>query len=419
MADCPDLSGETMPGKTVSLKFTRTINAPPAEAFRAFTHPTALRDWLCQSAQTDARAGGRLYLWWDDGYRANGVFTAFDPGQKLAFTWDGLNEPGPMKVEASFAAKDGGTLVTVKHGGIGGGKKWADTRRAFERAWPESLENLQSVLETGIDLRLARRPRMGIFIDEFNPEIAARIGAPVKAGIRLAGTAEGTGAHAAGLQRDDVIVKVGGKPAVDFPSLGRALERHQGGDKVPVVFYRGAEKKTVIMELSRRPIPETPATPAELAALARKNHAAVLEDLAKRLEGATEAEAERKPAPHEWNLKELVAHFIATERDLQSWAAQMLNDRECGDDLEFRPNVTLRLDAIIARYPTLAALQDELKRASEETAAMLAALPPEFVAHRKHLYQRVAGWIRDVTPSHLPDEHGAQVQATLEAARQK
>jgi hypothetical protein len=50
---------------------------------------------------------------------------------------------------------------------------------------------------------------------------------------------------------------------------------------------------------------------------------------------------------------------------------------------------------------------------------MLAALPPEFVAHRKHLYQRVAGWIRDVTPSHLPDEHGAQVQATLEAARQK
>ena len=43
--------------------------------------------------------------------------------------------------------------------------------------------------------------------------------------------------------------------------------------------------------------------------------------------GVTEAEAGRKPAPNEWNLKELVAHFIACERDLQSWAAQMLNDR--------------------------------------------------------------------------------------------
>jgi uncharacterized protein YndB with AHSA1/START domain len=404
--------------KSQVLKFSRTVNAPPAEVFRAFTHPTALRDWLSNAAQSDARKGGRLHLWWDDGYYADGVFTAFEPGKKLAFSWDGMGEPGPMNVQVSFAAKDGATLVTVKHDGIGTGSKWADTRRAFEKAWPTSLENLQSVIETGVDLRIYRLPRMGVFVGDFNPEIAAKLRVPVTQGIRLEATAEGTGARAAGLQKDDVIVKLGGKKVTDFPSLGRALAGRQGGDKVPVVFYRGNEKHTVVMELSRRPVPDVPPTAAALADLARKVYADLQADFAKRLEGVTEAEAERKPAPNEWNLKELIAHFIACERDLQSWAAQMLNDREVGDSLEFRPNVTIRLDGIVARYPTLSALLDELKRACDESVALLAALPPEFVA-RKHLYWRVAQWIMLVIPSHLPEEHGAQWQATLDAARQQ
>jgi len=276
---------------------------------------------------------------------------------------------------------------------------------------------LQSVLETGVDLRIARLPRLGIFIDEFNADIAARLGVPVKAGLRLAGTAEGTGARAAGLEQDDVMVKLGGKKAVDFPSLTTALRGHQAGDKVPVVFYRGHEKKTVTMELSRRPIPELPPTAAALADLARQNYTALEADFAKRLEGVTEAEAERRPAANEWNLKELVAHFVACERDLQSWIAQMVNDREMGDSLEFRPNVTVRLQVLVARYPTLPALLEELKRSADETTALIAALPPEFVA-RKHVYQRLAQWTMFMVPSHLPDEHGAQVQATLEAARQ-
>ena len=94
----------------------------------------------------------------------------------------------------------------------------------------------------------------------------------------------------------------------------------------------------------------------------------------------------------------------------------MLNDNTVGDSLEFRPNVTPRLAAIVARYPTLPALLAELKAAGDETAALLAALPPEFVA-RRHMYQRVAGWIMGVVPSHLPDEHAGQLQSTLDAAR--
>ncbi len=35
------------------VSFKRTVNASPLETYRAFTHTTALRDWLCDAAQAD------------------------------------------------------------------------------------------------------------------------------------------------------------------------------------------------------------------------------------------------------------------------------------------------------------------------------------------------------------------------------
>ncbi len=412
-----------MTSKSHTLKFKRTIAAPPSEVYRAFTHATALRDWLCHAAQADARVGGRLYLWWGSRYYAMGEYTALEPGKKVAFTYRGKNEPETTRVQVTLAAKDGrrspsgdGTLVTLTHSGLGAGAKWASMTRAVERDWPEALENLQSVMETGVDLRVARLPRLGILVDNFTPEIAAQLGVPTHKGIRLAGTFEGTGAHAAGFQKDDVLVKLGGRNVFDFPSLSEALQGRQAGDVIPVVFYRGKEKKTVKMELSKRPMPTPPATAAALAELARKNYADLDAAFAQRLEGVTEAEAGQRPAPNEWNVKELLAHFIACDRDLQSWIADMVNDNAVPDSLEFRPNVTIRLARIVERYPTLPALLEELKRSAAETVGLLAALPPEFVAH-KHMYNRLASWMMQVAPSHLPDEHGDQFKATIEAAR--
>ena len=235
-------------------------------------------------------------------------------------------------------------------------------------------------------------------------------GVPAKAGIRLEGTAEGTGAQAAGLQKDDVIVKFGGKTAVDFVTLNNALQGRQAGDKVKVVFYRGAEKRTVTMELGARPMPEWPATAAELADLVRKNYAEINGEVDKLVGGLSEAEAGYHPAPDAWSIKELAAHFIACERDFQSWVADMLNDNVAGDSLEFRPNVTERLRVMVERFGTLDALTQELKHSQAETAALLAALPDTFVA-RKHLYRRVAEWMLQYVPVHYREEHWGQMDS--------
>lgn len=318
-------------------------------------------------------------------------------------------------MQVTFKAKGEGTVVTVSHSGVGSGAKWAGTVHGITHGWPSGLENLKSVLETGIDLRFACRPRLGIFIDEFNPEIARKIGVPVKDGIRLAGTADGSGARVAGLQKDDVIVKFAGK-SVNPVMLGKVVPNYKAGDKVPVVFYRGSEKKAVSLELSRFPIPEVPSTATELAEAVRKNYVELNAEFEKAPEGVTEAEADHK-AGSEWSVKELIAHFIAGERDFQSWVADMLNDTPVEDYLEFRPNVNERLRAVVDRFKTVPALLDEMKRAQGETVALLAALPPVFVA-RKHLYRRAATWMLEVVPGHFRSEHSEQLRAAITAARQ-
>lgn len=405
-----------MTSKTQTLRFKQIVEAPPAEAFRAFTKTSALQDWLSQAADVDPRPGGRLCVWWESGYYANGTFSAVEPGKKLVFTWHGRGELEPTRVQVSFAARDGSTYVTVAHSGVGTGAKWKAAASEIANGWETGLENLKSVLETGIDLRIARRPMVGIFPAELSAGEAAALGLPVKGGIRLEGVIEGLGAKAAGLQRDDVIVGIGNKKVTDISTLGAALRGRQAGEEVAVTFYRNGEKQSVTMPLSGRSFPELPPDAQALAQAARGANAEVHAEFTKLLEGLSEAQAARRPVPHEWSIKEILAHFIATERDMQSWMAEMLNDGRPGYSLEFRPNVPARVAAVVAVRPTIAALLEELRCSQEETVQMLAALPEEFVA-RKHLYNRVASWIVQVTRGHLFEEHGDQIRLTLLAAK--
>ena len=176
------------------------------------------------------------------------------------------------------------------------------------------------------------------------------------------------------------------------------------------------------MELSARPMPTAPQSAAELAAAARKTYAELDAEWAKLLDGLSESQAEFKSAANEWSIKETVAHFVACERDLQSWIAELINGGnhhgEAQDSLEFRPNVNARLRVIVERYGTLPALMDELKRAEAETVALLEKLPLEFVA-RKHLYFRAALWMTQVEPGHFHEEHLGLIKAAIEAARKR
>jgi uncharacterized protein YndB with AHSA1/START domain len=401
---------------TQPVECKRTINAAPAAVYRAFTRATPLREWLCDAAMADARVGGRLYLWWNSGYYAAGEFTAVQANHRIAFTWLGKGEPGQTQVEVTLAAAGDGAEVTLTHGGFGEGEAWRQARQASVDGWSAGLENLASLLETGEDLRLIRRPMLGVYVDDFDVHIAARLGVPVSEGMRLSGVIEGMGAQRAGLQKDDVIVGVGDMRVTSWAGVATTMQGRQAGDVIPVVFYRGAARLTVSMELSQRPMLEAPATPQALAAALQKMYAELDPELACCFDAVSDAEALRQPAAGEWSALQTVAHLIITERDWQSWISELINDDErWSDHFDSTANIPARLGALVAVYPTVLAMLAALQRSTAETTATVAALPPEFVA-RRGSYLRLA---RALMPAaeHWR-EHIEQIRAAIQAARE-
>lgn len=394
---------------TPTLTFTRTVTASAADVYRAFVSRQALRDWLCDVAQIDPRPGGPVYFWWERGYYTAGMITDLIPDERLAFTWQGPGEP-PATVRVELVPQGDQTTVRVTYD-AGAADSALEARIA--RLWEAALENLQSLLETGVDLRIARRPMFGIGGgDALTAAQAAALGVPVTTGLWLGEVVVGLGAHAAGLQRDDVIVALDARPVTDFPSLRAALEDHQAGDVVPVTFYRGAERRVVALELSRRPLAEAPASVADLLALAREVYATADAELAACLAGVGEATADYRPAPDAWTIKEILAHLIVIELDVQTWLAVIIEDGHA--EWPFHANTHERVRALVRGYPTLPELLDLLRRSATVNLALMEGLPPDPV-RRRHQLAHLAGHLREGLVDH-DREHIADIEALKQAA---
>jgi uncharacterized protein YndB with AHSA1/START domain/uncharacterized damage-inducible protein DinB len=375
--------------KKQELKFRQTIKAPPAEVFLALTNATALREWFCDTAEIEPRKGGRVYFAWNQGYYAAGEVTKFTPGKKLSFTWHGRGEPDHTQVEISVAPKKGGASVSVVHSGVGSGKKWKASEAAIRNGWERGLENLASVLDSGQDLRLTLRPMMGVSgVEALTPEIAERLALPIARGVRIDGTVPGMAAEAAGLQKDDVLVSVAGQKVSSWPTLTAALTAHRAGDKVPVSYYRGAEKRKDTLELSKRPLPDIPATAAELAETVRRIYEQTDAELGQALANVSADAASNRPGQGEWNVKDILAHLVHGERDNQVFIAELLGGEERAFT-NFTGNSHVRTNATAEAFGSVQALFEAVKRSEAETVAMLAALPEEFV-NRKRSYWRLA-----------------------------
>jgi uncharacterized protein YndB with AHSA1/START domain len=384
------------------LRFTRTLAAPTAEVFRSFTHATALRDWLSQSAHTQPQVNGYFLLQWPDLSIVQGIYQKFEPPHLLEFSWQPLGDAKPDKVEIHIEPVESGSQLTLVHHLA---EDCDSARQVYTAAWESALENLASFLQTGIDLRLARRPRMGIYLDNLNAAVAARLGVPVNEGVLIEGTAPGSGAERSGLCKEDVLISLDGQPTPVATSLAPILQKHKAGDQLKIEFYRGAELVTAELELSSFPIPEFPQTAADLAAAAHQGFDGVIKGIREITTGLPDAQASHRPAENEWSVKELVVHFILCERDYQSWAANMLLDHPINDDIEMRPNVNERITAVVDRFGSLEAL------------ALLAGLPEPFVLWRKHLYRRLADWALNVVPGHFNEGHLQQFLDTIEKAK--
>jgi uncharacterized protein YndB with AHSA1/START domain len=395
------------------LTFTQRIQAPAAQVYRAFTNASALREWLSDVATVAPQPGGRFYVAWHSGYFAAGVYTALEADKSVAFTWRGPEDPQAAQINVTLTPEAESVLVTLTRSGPLSGYAGQDALEALKRDWRESLENLASVLEQGPDLRIFRRPMLGILLADFNAEIAARMGVPVSTGLRLDDAVEGFGAFAAGLRGEDVLVAMDDQPLTSYVALANFMRNKRAGDVVTVTFYRGADKLTTQMTLSARPQPEIPATPQALAEALRKIFTQLGSELAACFEGASEAAAERSPAPGEWSAKEVLAHLIHVERENIIILADIIAGQERWAD-DFGGNLHARVQATLRVHQTLAELQAELQRNWAELAALVELLPAEFV-QRRSSYWRVA--VNLTQGAAHTQNHLAQIRTALEAAQ--
>ena len=402
-----------MDAKTASLTFEKMVMAPPQYVYHAFTNSTALREWMCDVATTDPKIGGRLYVAWNDGFYAAGHFTRLEKDHEIGFTWQGLNEPSPTEVHVYLTGAEGSTRVHLVHCELGADEEWDPVRVAMTQGWQGGLDNLASVLETGEDLRFVNRPMLGIGVSDFDEKIARHMGVPVTEGIRIDSAIESMGAAVAGLQGNDVIVSLAGYPITSFSSVPAVLSGKRAGDTVEVIFYRGAEKKSLPMKLSRRPLPEIPWNAKTLAEAVSQRNKEIHQELDQFLQGITEVEAAYRPAPTEWCIKEVLAHLIHGERGLQTFISDLLGGQEPLYD-NYPGNVREQVEATVAAFPSLAAIYTELRCASQETVELIARLPDEFLA-RKGSYWRLAYGELEIPYHH--QIHMEQMRNAIKAAR--
>lgn len=385
------------------------VAADPMEIYRMFTNSTLLREWLADDALARPIKDGRLYLSWSDGYQTAGRFTKLEPGRTIGFTWNASDEKGPTDVKVSLKPTEKGTRVRVRQSGFDDSKSGKKSASALKAAWESSLENLASVTEDGADLRITRRPMLGVLIEE---EVTAdrSAGHGVDHGLRLSGVVQGMGAENAGLSSKDVIVGLGGRPVRTFADLLAAVSAHRAGDQVEVQFYREGQPHSAPMELSGRRIPDLPDSGPGLAAMVGAMYRRFHDNLVSVLEGITEHEASHSPGDGEWSVREILAHLIAGEVDAQSLLIEQIDSVERLYDGGGR-NSDLRMRVSASSYPDTWAMVDAYRRAMAETIGLLDALPQDL---RRSTFWRIAFGYSD-GESHL-NEHLEQIKAARASA---
>jgi uncharacterized protein YndB with AHSA1/START domain len=395
------------------IKIDRLIKAPPSEVYLYFTNSTALRDWFCDVATADPHPGGRLYVWWNEGYYTSGEYLKLDKNEFVSFSWFGRGEPRATVVDVQLLRRKAGTLLKLTHRKLGRNTEWIAIGNEYRKEWLKALDNLASVLETGEDLRITTRPMLGIFTDEFNDAIAEKLGIPVGQGLRISGVVEGLGAQKAGLISDDIIIGLDENEITGGATFSSVISTKKAGDKVKVTYYRRTEKKTVNMTLSGRPIPPIPRSGLELSKQVEPVYKQYEGEIESLLNEASEKECSKKPSPTEWSANEVLAHLIHGELGWQNYVSEIIGGQEGAYD-DFGGNVQARIDGTVTTFPNKNDLLRELKNHDTETLNMYNHISADFLTHKGKFWK--LAFQANQNAYHL-QTHLEQMRSAIQSAR--
>lgn len=388
------------------LTFDRVVSAPPPHIYRAFLSDIVATQWLCDIALIQEREGGAVFYGWNEAYSATGRFTRLTPNEHIAFTWQGTGEPTESTVTIDLTPEGDSTRMKVSHV-MPEHPAWAEALDGVRDGWESGFEALEYMLKTGLDLRLMRRPMLGVYPNQLSPEEAAKRGIAEGYGLLLNGVVDGMSAQAAGLQADDIILRIDGHAIRDYASLRTSISSKIAGDTVSVDYIREGARHTLLMPLASRPVPESFASADALADALHSRYFAAFDEIAALLADVPESVCEQRPASDEWSVNEVLSHLIWTERYNQIWLVGIRANR---DIIDWADNNPTHLVAALTLYPSASALLDGYRRELEATIATGRSLPSAIFA-QKGLWNQVEQYLSNL--NHHMLEHKQQIQQTL------
>lgn len=402
-----------------SLSYKVVINAPADLIYRAFTSGSAMREWLCDIATTNLDGGDWFFVAWNRGYFANGQYQKYITNKAVSFSWIGNNDPQWTQVDVTITPveEDSVFLVELCHSKIGVGAEWTLPREEIDKGWTSGFQNLKSTLEEGLDLRIVKRPLIGIYPEDLkslSDEARKKLNLSVDYGVLVTHLLPGYGAEKAGMQPNDVIIAIEGKKVDQLKSLGSIINTFTPGDKLGVEVMRGSEKVELVIDTMTQKFDTIPESPEEFAKELEIKNSKVIESLESVFKNVTDSEASYSPGADEWSAKDVLVHLIHSERDSHSW----INDLAAGQDRfydQWPGDRLFRIRATLTSYPGIDDLMVEIRRSLKETVASVAFLDPSFT-RRKASFTRLAIALFD-TPKHV-DEHIKQIKDNITAARE-
>lgn len=122
-----------------SICVTKTIAAPVASVYRAWTSPAQFAEVFGDGATQTVREGGTLTC----KAGCKGVFTRVRPDKDLRFTWEHRGSTAPMQVDVQFQEAKGKCLINVMTSRI----QTRNEADGLRQAWSEALVRLKKICE--------------------------------------------------------------------------------------------------------------------------------------------------------------------------------------------------------------------------------------------------------------------------------
>jgi serine protease Do len=115
-----------------------------------------------------------------------------------------------------------------------------------------NVGSARHVFEDLVKYGKSHHPYLGIMVVDITQDVARRIKCACGDGAMISELASDGPLAAAGLERDDVIASFDGQRVYATADLLKYLWRHEVGDRVEIVYHRGAEVKSVTVTLGER-----------------------------------------------------------------------------------------------------------------------------------------------------------------------